>query len=81
MELRWLRYKKYSLLKINPKLRRLKSKKLKLQFNCRNSKNIIKTLMLKVELAVTTARKKRMMMVKVAKRSGANNNDFLIDLS
>ena len=39
-------------------------------------KSIIKTLMLKVELAETTARKKRMMMVKVAKRSGANNNDF-----
>ena len=44
-------------------------------FNCRNSKNTIRTLMPKVELAVTIARKKRMMMVMVAKRLGAKLND------
>jgi hypothetical protein len=37
----------------------------------KNSKSTIRILMLKVELAVTTARKRRMMTAKVVKKLGA----------
>jgi hypothetical protein len=76
MLLKWPKYKKFWLDKLNHKLRRPRLSLWQKKYSCKNSRNTIKILMLKEELVVTIARKRdKMRKDKVVKKLGAKLNE------